>query len=222
MLQNDSYVDDILTSHNNRDQLNTITTNVERILKAGGFELKPWVLSGQSGRKACRDEQEELQVKTMVLPNQMNSDDNKALGLGYIVEEDEDMTLSDYLREDAMQLFEEYVQLSKVSFPRALTPPCHRSKPLAITFSDGSEQGPVIRLVESKAKQTPLDHKGDAVKAEMCGPVVASRLKKYFELHSWIQVERSYHLVDSQTVGKKNAQSRRTLDSEKLAATWIL
>lgn len=27
-----------------------------------------------------------------------------------------------------------------------------------------SDQGPIIRLVESKAKQTPLDQKGDAVK----------------------------------------------------------
>lgn len=39
VLQHDSYVDDILTSHNNLDQLKTITANVERILKAGGFKL---------------------------------------------------------------------------------------------------------------------------------------------------------------------------------------
>lgn len=54
--------------------------------------------------------------------------------------------------------------------------------------------------MESKAKLTPLDQKGDAVKAEMCGAVFASRLRKYFELHSRLQVERWYHLVDSQTV----------------------
>lgn len=45
-----------------------------------------------------------------------------------------------------------------------------------------------------------MDHRGEAVKAEMCGAVFASRLKKYFELHSRIQVERWYHPVDSQTV----------------------
>lgn len=53
------------------------------------------------------------------------------------------------------------------------------------TFSDGSEhaygtlmyprwnvdQGLVVRLVESKVKLTPLDHRGDAVKAERYGAV---------------------------------------------------
>lgn len=88
VLQHDSYVNDILTSHNNLDQLKTITANVERILKAGSFELKPWVFSGQSGRKDCNDKLEKTKAKTMVLPNQMHDDDNKALGLGYTVEED--------------------------------------------------------------------------------------------------------------------------------------
>lgn len=88
------------------------------------------------------------------------------------------------------------------------------TEPDAITFSDGSEhaygatlylrwasnQRPLVRLVESKAKLTPLDHKGEAVKAELCGAVFAARLKKYFEQHGRIQVEQWYHLVDSQTV----------------------
>jgi len=63
-----------------------------------------------------------------------------------------------------------------------------------------SNQGPMVRLVESKAKLTPFDCKGDAVKAEICGAVFALRLKKYFELHSRIQIEKWYHLIDSQTV----------------------
>ncbi len=85
---------------------------------------------------------------------------------------------------------------------------------MAITFSDGSEnaygavlylrwnsnQGSIIRLVESKAKLTPLDQKGDVIKAEVCGAVFASRLRRYFEQHSRIRVEKWYHLVDSQTV----------------------
>lgn len=37
VLQNDNYVDDILTSHNDPDRLKTITANIECILKAGGF-----------------------------------------------------------------------------------------------------------------------------------------------------------------------------------------
>lgn len=57
-----------------------------------------------------------------------------------------------------------------------------------------------MRLVESKAKLTPLDHKGEAVKAELCGALFAVRLKKYFEQHGRIQVKQWYHFVDSQTV----------------------
>ena len=64
------------------------TANVEHILKAGGFELKPWVLSGQGGRKECDDKLKKCKAETLVLPNQMQDDDNKALGLGYIVKED--------------------------------------------------------------------------------------------------------------------------------------
>lgn len=125
-----------------------------------------------------------------------------------------DAALSDNLREDAIKLFEDYTRLGKIKFARALTPFCSSAGPSAVTFSDGSEhaygavlylrwesdQGPIIRLVESKAKLTPLDEKGDAVKAEVCGAVFASHLKKYFELHSRIQVERWYHLIDSQTI----------------------
>lgn len=87
VLQHDSYADDILPSHDDLDQLKTIAAHVEWILKAGGFELKPWVFSGQSGRRECSDKLEKT-TKTMVLPNQMRDDDNKALGPGYIVEED--------------------------------------------------------------------------------------------------------------------------------------
>lgn len=80
-----------------------------------------------------------------------------------------DLTLSDKLREDAVDLFEEYVQLRKVKFARALTHAGISAEPNAITFSDGSEhaygavlylwwacdQGSTVRLVESKAKLIP-------------------------------------------------------------------
>ena len=259
--------------------------------------MKPWVFSGQSGRKGNDNKPMKTKVNNMVLPNQMRDEDNKALGLGYLVKEDKihvmasinfskrkkkmrlgqdllldqvraqtpnpltrrnllsqvsglydpvglvtpakqkgailvrrafqeaksdncpvkdtwDTALSDSLREDAIRLFEEYVQLGQVTFTRAITPPSFIGKPWAITFSDGSEhaygavmylrwntdQGPFVTLVESKAKLTPLDQKGDAVKAEMCGAVFASRLKKYFEQHSKIQVGKWFHVIDSQTV----------------------
>lgn len=46
ILEEDSYVDDILTSHNDLQRLDESTRKVEEILKAGGFFLKPWVWSG--------------------------------------------------------------------------------------------------------------------------------------------------------------------------------
>ncbi|KAK7904407.1 hypothetical protein WMY93_017014 [Mugilogobius chulae] len=125
-----------------------------------------------------------------------------------------DKPLSESLREEAIKLFEEYAELSQVKFHRSVTPPDWKSAPTAITFSDGSDktygavlylrwisaQGAEVRLVEAKAKLTPLDQKGEAVKAEVCGAVFATRLRKYFERHSRMQVERWFHLVDSQTV----------------------
>ncbi len=57
-----------------------------------------------------------------------------------------------------------------------------------------------MRLVESKAKLTPLDQKGEAVKAEMCGAVYAARLRKYIEKHCQVEIDQWFHLVDSQTV----------------------
>lgn len=55
VLHQDSYVDDILTSHNDLHHLKSIVANVELILKAG-FLLKPWVFSDLSGRGESEDE----------------------------------------------------------------------------------------------------------------------------------------------------------------------
>lgn len=295
VIEEDTYVDDILTSHNNIDHLKLLTCNIEQILKAGGFFMKPWVYSNQSGRKEPGGGH--LESEPMILPNQLTKEDNKALGLGYTIGDDKlhvmvavnfskkkrkvrcspnlvkgeirgqtpdpltrrellsqvsglydplglvtpakqkgailvrrafqeakcmysmedtwDAALSNALREDAIHLLEEYAALSQVKFCRALTPPdSHEARPDGITFSDGGEHaygavlylrwscnhGVTVRLVESKAKLTPLDQKGDAVKAELCGAVFAARLKNYFQRHCPIKVEKWYHFVDSQTV----------------------
>ncbi|KAK9521449.1 hypothetical protein VZT92_021254 [Zoarces viviparus] len=88
VLQEDCYVDDILTSHNDLDQRKNIPANVKQIQEARGFKIKPRVFSGQSRRIGRKDKLERTKTKTMVLPNQMSNDENKALGLGNIVEED--------------------------------------------------------------------------------------------------------------------------------------
>lgn len=299
-LTEDSYVDDILTSHNDLKTLERITKGVEEILKAGGFFLKPWVLSCQSGRSEATEAPSKdtatAQPTMLVLPNQMHDEENKALGVGYEPETDQlrlltsinfskkrgkmrtglnlrmedvrgetpnpltrrillsqiatfydpiglaspakqkgvmlvreafqecgedskskdtwDTPLSPRLREAAIILFEEYVRLGQVRFERSLTPPGVTGPPMGVTFSDGSESsygavlylrwetqdGIRVKLVESKAKLTPLDQKGDVIKAELCGAVFATRLKKYFEKHCHIEVTQWIHFVDSQTI----------------------
>lgn len=87
VVEEDSYVDDILTSHNSLEGLDKITQGVKEIVAAGGFFLKLWILSGQSGRqkiavKALKGKGPE--GKTIILPNQTRDDDNKALGAGYL------------------------------------------------------------------------------------------------------------------------------------------
>ncbi|XP_067223126.1 uncharacterized protein [Chanodichthys erythropterus] len=85
---------------------------------------------------------------------------------------------------------------------------------MGITFSDGSEasygavlylrwetrSGVVVRFVESKAKLTPLNQKGDVIKAELCGAVFATRLRRYFEKHCRLEVKHWVHFVDSLTI----------------------
>lgn len=48
--------------------------------------------------------------------------------------------LSEKLREEAIQLFEEYVCLSQVTFHRSLTPANWIGKPWGVTFSDGGDK----------------------------------------------------------------------------------
>lgn len=300
VLVQDSYVDDILTSHNDLKTLEKTTTGVEKILKAGGFSLKPWTISGQSGRSGTiansSDKPTSTAPRTLVLPNQMRDEESKALGVGYEPETDKlrvmtsinfskkrgkmrtgidlcedevrsntpnpltrrillsqvagfydpiglatpakqkgvilvresyqeacmsspnkdtwDHPLSPKLREASIKLFEEYVRLGQIRFERSLTPHRAIDHPVGVTFSDGSEaaygailylrweteNGVVVRLVESKAKLTPLDQKGDVIKAELCGAVFAVRLKRYFEKHCCIKVSHWVHFVDSQTI----------------------
>ena len=297
VLEEDSYVDDILTSHTDPERLEKTTKGVEEILRAGGFFLKPWIKSGQSGRQTNLEaEKSPGKDGVMVLPNQMREGENRALGIGYLVQEDKlymlssinfskrrkkirtgqdlleeevrrntpdpltrrvllsqvaglydpiglvsptkqkgailvrkafqeaeggsltrdtwDKPLSGDLRREAIKLFEEYVRLGQITFHRSLTPAGWVGKPWGVTFSDGSdksfgavvylrwetEQGIQIRLVESKAKLTPLDQKGEPVKAEICGAVFATRLRRYIEKHCIMEIERWFHLLDSQTV----------------------
>ncbi|KAK3564441.1 hypothetical protein QTP86_020378, partial [Hemibagrus guttatus] len=71
VLEEDSYVDDILTSItyiNDQEILTMIINGLEETLTAGGFALKPWVRSGQSGRQVSAVQ---TQGQVIMLPNQL-------------------------------------------------------------------------------------------------------------------------------------------------------
>ena len=78
MLQEDVYMDDILTSNNNLDQLKVITTNLEQ--KLANFICN---LGSSLAKVKGSQEGDEMEPKTMILPNQCSEEENNALGLGY-------------------------------------------------------------------------------------------------------------------------------------------
>ena len=84
VIEENCYVDDVFASGNDSHRLEEILEGVEAILKTGGFHLKPWVRSGHSGRPTAA----EAKPMTLVLPNQLKEEDNKALGVGYLVQDD--------------------------------------------------------------------------------------------------------------------------------------
>lgn len=102
VLEQNAYVEDIQTSYDDLRQLKQITAKVEGIPEAGGFHMKPWVYSGQSGRSELRkqrrtaSEMEATQV--MALLNQLSEQSNKALGL--LQKEEENETRRNLAREE--------------------------------------------------------------------------------------------------------------------------
>jgi len=91
VLEEDCYVDDILTSQDDRKKLAEIVKGIEEILEAGGFALKEWVWSGRSGRFGSEKTSKVSSLtpeRIVTLPNQLVEGDEKALGIGYLPEED--------------------------------------------------------------------------------------------------------------------------------------
>lgn len=107
VIEADSYVGFILTSHNDQKELDNIFGLVTPV------KQKVAILVRKEFQEA---------------------------GCGNLTKDTWDKPLSESLREEAIKLFEEYVQLVKIKFLRGLTPAGWKGKPLAITFSDGSEK----------------------------------------------------------------------------------
>ena len=73
------YVDDFLDSADSLTELNDLKSNVESVLKRGGFKIKHWLDSGVLPTE---------QTATIFLPNALEGNESTALGLGYNVQND--------------------------------------------------------------------------------------------------------------------------------------
>ena len=51
VILNNTYMDDIIESVNNREKAKQITDNIEKLLNQGGFRLKEWTYSEDQSRK---------------------------------------------------------------------------------------------------------------------------------------------------------------------------
>ena len=60
--------------------------------------------------------------------------------------------------------------------------------------------------MESKAKLMPLDQKGDAVMAEICGTAFAARRRKYVENHGGMKIEQSWWRFKEKAMGTRPSQ----------------
>ncbi len=75
--------------NNDQEELDKITESVEEILRAGGFFLKHWVRSNQKWKPTDGESvNSATEDRVLKLPNQPRHKDNKAIGLGYLAEED--------------------------------------------------------------------------------------------------------------------------------------
>ncbi|KAJ8398913.1 hypothetical protein AAFF_G00418210 [Aldrovandia affinis] len=223
VLEKDSYVDDILTSHDDLEMLDTITSGVEEILSAGGFSLKPWVRSGQGGRRkddarTCGGERPEATPKTLVLPNQLEDEDNKALGIGYLVDSDQlyMMTSVNFSKRKGRMRTGLNLKIEEVreNTPKGLSRRELLSQVAALydpigLVSPAKQKGNILvrRAFQeagggSSAKETWDDPISPGLREEAIKlfEIYATRLRKYVERHSRLQIEHWIHLVDSRTV----------------------
>ena len=78
IIKKDTYVDDLLTSVNNEDQVIPLMSGIESVLAKGGFKIKHWITSSK-----LSDKHESTQL------NILNTDNERVLGLIWNPERDQ-------------------------------------------------------------------------------------------------------------------------------------
>ncbi|GAA6077248.1 uncharacterized protein LOC122145514 [Tachysurus ichikawai] len=133
----------------------------------------------------------------MFLTNQLTEDDNKALGLGYTVQDDKlhiMIAVNFSKKRRKMRLGQDLLKGQVRSTRREILSQVSALYDLLGLVTPAKQKGAIL------VQRAFQEAKGDALKVEVCGAVFAARLKKYFQRHCRVPVEKWYHLVDSQTI----------------------
>ena len=119
------------------------------------------------------------------------------------------------LERNWLNYFEMLLGLDQVKFDRCFKPINAVGDPSLVTFDDGNPDAFGVcayalydlenddrsaGLMMAKAKLGPLTHKGETVKNELCGAVLASRLKIWLIQESGVKFKDHHHFVDSMIV----------------------
>ena len=113
-----------------------------------------------------------------------------------------------------IKFFRDLFEINYISFKRCLKPSNSVGNPSLIIFSDGSDDAYGAcafirwekfdgsfesRLIASKNRITPL-HRMTIVRSELCGAVLAKRLRAFIETETRFKFTKEYFIVDSQIV----------------------
>ena len=128
-----------------------------------------------------------------------------------------DETITGEMKDTWCDYFSMLTQLETIFFPRSYKPEGVNPtiKPDLCTLNDGNPNayGTVgyarwtlmdgtyrCRLMLSKARLSPLSHKGETVRNELCGATLSARLKTWLQKNSEVEFGNFYHFLDSRIV----------------------
>ena len=138
----------------------------------------------------------------------------------------------DEIKEKWYAILDEMEKVSKLRFPRSLTPENAIGEPDLLIFSDGSKQaygavgyirwetktGVECRIISAKSRIAPLKVR-DIVRLELCGATLSARLRTFITNELGLSFKKVHHFVDSTIVKgmiKKGSYGFNTFDGNRV------